>query len=86
MILLVDIQREVALAGLAGQEALPCLGALADNVHSVSADVSMYRLHLRNRNTLLVLALAREGKLVLRLAIRNLVDTEPFIRCPQQTR
>jgi hypothetical protein len=34
---------------------------------------------------LLVLALASEGKLVLGLAIRDLVDSEPFIGGPQET-
>ena len=35
---------------------------------------------------LLVLALAREGKLVLRLAVRDLVDTEPLISGTKKTR
>ena len=32
---------------------------------------------------LLVLALARESKLVLRLAVRNLVDSEPLVGCSE---
>lgn len=35
---------------------------------------------------LLILAFARESKLVLRLAIRDLVDAEPLIGSPQETR
>jgi hypothetical protein len=35
---------------------------------------------------LFVLAFAREGKLVLRLSIRNLVDTEPFVGGSQEPR
>jgi len=49
-------EAEVLLGGLAGGKLLPGLGALTDNVHGV----------------LLVLALAREGKLVLRLAVWDL--------------
>jgi hypothetical protein len=55
--------RNTTSGGLASDETLPGLSALADNVKSV----------------VLVLALASEGKLVLRLAIGNLVDTEPLI-------
>lgn len=62
-------QAEVFLGGLASGKLLPSLGALADDVHGV----------------LLVLALAREGKLVLRLAIWNLVDAEPLVRGTEQT-
>lgn len=35
---------------------------------------------------LLVLAFARESKLILWLSVWDLVDTEPFVGCPQQTR
>jgi hypothetical protein len=56
--------------GLASDKTLPGLGALAHNVKSV----------------VLVLALASEGKLVLRLAIGNLVDTEPLIGGAEKTR
>ena len=35
---------------------------------------------------LLIFGLTREGKLVLGLPIRNLVDPEPLIRGPDQTR
>jgi hypothetical protein len=63
-------QREVFLGGLASGELLPRLSTLADNVHGV----------------LLVLALAGEGELVLRLAIGNLVDAEPLVGGTQETR
>jgi hypothetical protein len=56
-------EREVVLGSLAGNELLPSLGALTDNVHGV----------------LLVLALAGEGELVLGLAIGNLIDAEPLV-------
>ena len=36
--------------------------------------------------SLLVLAFARECKLVLRLSIRDLVDAEPLVGGPQETR
>lgn len=38
------------------------------------------------RNPLLVLALAREGKLVLRLSVGDLVDTEPFVGSTEKAR
>jgi hypothetical protein len=56
-------EAEVLLGCLASGKLLPGLGALADNVHGV----------------LLVLALAGEGKLVLGLAIGDLVDAEPLV-------
>jgi hypothetical protein len=62
--------RNTTSGGLASDETLPGLSALADNVKSV----------------VLVLALASEGKLVLRLAIGNLVDTEPLIGGAEKTR
>jgi hypothetical protein len=55
---------------LASNELLPCLGALAHNLHSV----------------LLVLALPGERKLVLRLAIGDLVDAEPLVGSAEETR
>jgi hypothetical protein len=61
--------RNTTSGGLASDETLPGLSALADNVKSV----------------VLVLALASEGKLVLRLAIGNLVDTEPLIGGTEKT-
>jgi hypothetical protein len=63
------IQRDIILGSLASGKLLPGLSALTDNVHGV----------------LLVLALAGEGKLVLGLAIGNLVDTEPLIGSTEQT-
>lgn len=56
-------QVDFTLRGLASDELLPSLGALTDDIHGVLA----------------VLALAREGELVLRLAIWDLVDTEPLV-------
>jgi hypothetical protein len=38
------------------------------------------------RNPLLVLALAREGKLVLGLSVGDLVDTEPFVGSTEKAR
>lgn len=64
-----NIQAEVLLGGLASRKLLPGLGALTDNVHGV----------------LLVLALAREGKLVLRLAVWDLVDAEPLVGGTEKT-
>jgi hypothetical protein len=59
-----------ASGGLASDETLPGLTALADNIKSVA----------------LVLALASESELVLGLAIGNLVDTEPLIGGTEKTR
>jgi hypothetical protein len=60
-----------ATAGsLASNELLPRFGAFAHDLHRV----------------LLVLALAGEGELVLRLAVRDLVDAEPLIRRAEETR
>jgi hypothetical protein len=61
---------DTASRGLASDETLPGLSTLADDVKSVA----------------LVLALASEGKLVLGLAIRNLVDTEPLVGGTEETR
>jgi hypothetical protein len=59
-----------ATAGsLASNELLPRFGAFAHNLHGV----------------LFVLALAGEGKLILRLAVRDLVDAEPLIRRAEKT-
>lgn len=64
-----NLQRDLALGGLARDQALPSLSALADNVGGV----------------LPVLALAGEGELVLGLAVGDLVDTEPLVGGPQKT-
>lgn len=40
----------------------------------------------KSHNILLVLALASEGELVLRLAVRDLVDTEPLVRGTEEAR
>lgn len=56
--------------GLAGDETLPSLGALTDNIHGV----------------LPILALASESKLVLGLAVGDLVDAEPLIGGSEKTR
>lgn len=63
-------KRQVLLGRLARGELFPSLSTLTDNVHGI----------------LLVLALAREGKLVLRLAVGDLVDTEPLIRGAEKAR
>lgn len=65
-----NLHGDVTLGGLASDETLPSLGTLADDVHGV----------------LLVLALAGEGELVLGLAIGDLVDAEPLVGSPQETR
>lgn len=64
-----NLQRDLALGGLARDQAFPSLSALADNVGGV----------------LPVLALAGEGELVLGLAVGDLVDTEPLVGGPQKT-
>jgi hypothetical protein len=64
-----NLQVDVTLGGLASDELLPSLGALTDNVHGV----------------LLVLALAREGELVLRLSVGDFVDAEPLVGGTQKT-
>lgn len=64
------IQADLVLGGLSSDELLPSLSTLVDNVHGV----------------LLVLALAREGKLVLGLAIWDLVDAEPLVCGTEETR
>ena len=63
-------QANFALWSLARDELLPSLGALAHNIHGILA----------------VLALAREGELVLGLAIWDLVDTEPLVGGTEKTR
>jgi hypothetical protein len=65
-----NLQAKVLLGSLARGELLPCFGTLTDDVHGV----------------LLVLALAREGELILGLAVRDLVNAEPLIRSTQQAR
>ena len=65
-----NLQIDVTRLSLASNKLLPRLSAFPYDLHSI----------------LLVLALARKRKLVLRLAIRDLVDSEPLIRRPQQTR
>lgn len=62
-------QGDLSWSGLAGDELLPCLGALTDNIHGV----------------LLVLALAGESKLVLWLSVWDLVDAEPLVCGSQET-
>jgi hypothetical protein len=61
-------QADLTLRRLARDQLLPCLGTFPNNI----------------RRILPILALARERKLVLRLAIRDLVNTEPLVRCPQK--
>jgi hypothetical protein len=62
-------QVDLALLGLASDELLPRLGALANDLHGVLA----------------VLALAGEGELVLRLAVWDLVNAEPLIGGAKET-
>ena len=65
-----NLRGNAAGGGLARDELLPGLAALADDVHGV----------------LLVLALAGEGELVLGLAVGDLVDAEPLVGGAQQAR
>lgn len=65
---MVDSRRNITRLRLASNKLLPRLSTLMDDVHRV----------------LLVLALAREGELVLGLSIGDLVDTEPLVRGAQQ--
>jgi hypothetical protein len=53
---------------LASDQTLPGITAFADDLLGI----------------LLVLAFTAEGELVLRLAIWDLVDTEPFVRCSEK--
>jgi hypothetical protein len=62
--------RDATGLGLAGDQALPSLSALTDDIHGV----------------LLVLALAGESELVLGLAIGDLVDAEPLIGRAEKAR
>src|ERR1700712_4640916 len=55
---IINSQSNVTWLGLAGDEFVPRFGAFTNNIHGV----------------LLVLTFSREGKLVLGLAIRDLVD------------
>lgn len=61
-------ERYLSGVGLTVDEPLPSLVALVDDLGSV----------------LLVLGLAAEGKLVLGLAVRDLVDSEPLVGCADQ--
>lgn len=65
-----DLQRDFTRLRLARDQLLPCFGALSHNLHCV----------------FLVLALAGEGKLVLWLSVGDLVNPEPLVCCPQQSR
>lgn len=62
--------RDAARLGLASNKALPGLSTLANDIHGVG----------------LVLALASEGELVLGLAVRDLVDTEPLVGGTEEAR
>ena len=64
-----NLQADLATGSLAGDELLPGIGALADDILGV----------------LLVLALAGEGELVLGLSVGDLVDAEPLIGGAQKT-
>ena len=63
-----DIQANFTRGGLAGDELLPGIGALADDILGVLA----------------VLALAGEGELVLGLSVGDLVDAEPLVGGAQE--
>lgn len=63
-----DIRGDTTRGSLAGDEALPSLGTLTDDVHGV----------------LLVLALAGEGELVLWLSVGDFVDAEPLVGGAQE--
>lgn len=63
------VQADVTRVGLARDELLPGLGALLDDFLGV----------------FLVLALAREGELVLGLAVGDLVDAEPLVGGAHET-
>lgn len=63
-----NVQADATRGGLAGDELLPSVRALADDVLGV----------------LLVLALAGEGELVLGLSVGDLVDAEPLVGGTQE--
>lgn len=84
------IRRDTAWLSFASDEFLPSLGAFMDDVHGIAIYcVSRARDWLRGLgafNARLVLALAREGELVLGLSIGDLVDTEPLVGSAEETR
>lgn len=78
-----DLRGDAARLDLASNEALPGLSTLADDVHGVAvmllAKSSSKILTVGRGHIRLVLALASKGELVLGLAVRDLVDTEPLV-------
>ena len=69
------LQADLATLGLASDQLLPSIGALADDILSVPGSINTRSgLTSKQNNSLLVLALAGESELVLRLAIGDLVD------------
>ena len=84
------LHADVTLGGLAGDQLLPGIGALTNDVQGVPrvakrlAPDNRTRMETRG-NSLLVLALARESELVLGLAVGDLVDTEPLVGGAEET-
>ncbi len=80
-----SLRGDVTGLGLASDELLPSLSALVDHVHGVPkgghwlASGGTVRPSQPSQDSLLVLALASEGELVLGLAIGDLVDAEPLV-------
>lgn len=85
-----NLRRDAARLGLAGNQALPGLSTLADDVHGVAVillvESSSKTLPVKKGHIRLVLALASEGELVLGLAVRDLVDTEPLVGGTEKAR
>jgi hypothetical protein len=83
-------QRQVSTLGLAGDESLPGISALVDDLHGVPNETkrvsNWYYDTEGKRGSLLVLALAGKGELVLGLAVGDLVDAEPLIGSTEKSR
>lgn len=82
------LHADLATRRLAGDELLPGVGALADDIESVPRGWTLARIHnIRYRqHILLVLALAGESELVLGLSVGDLVDTEPLVGGAEEAR
>jgi hypothetical protein len=81
-----NIRRNITRVGLASDELLPSLSTLTNDISGVPDFLlALCSLQL-GLHLLLVLALSSESKLILRLSIWDLVDSEPLIGSPQKTR
>lgn len=91
-----DLHGNAAGGSLASDQAIPGLSALTNDIHGVASYIICQLLVQQKgggggrekgkRCLRLVLAFASESKLILRLAVRDLVDTEPLICGTEETR